>query len=290
VTLSAPVLSDQEFGLFRDFIEEEAGLHLSDNKKSLLAGRLMRRLRQLECASYSAYFEHVVASDVERRTLLDLIVTNETRFFREPHQFSYLENFVYPRWIESGRSEPVRVWSAGCSTGEEPFSIAMSLLHYVPALPVEVLGTDVSGRVLETAVRATWTLKRAESVPPHLRNTYMLRGVGRNAGLVRATPELRSVVRFARLNLHRDELDGLPVFDLIFCRNVLIYFEHQARVRAIRRMMTHLAPGGLLFVGHAETLNRPDFEARSVAPSIYQRRVFRTIQEEASCRTPAISC
>jgi chemotaxis protein methyltransferase CheR len=276
--LAAYSLTDREFTALRNLIYAEAGLSFGPSKKALLVARLSRRLRDLGFSSFSEYVRHVTEGrdHAERLLLLDCVTTHETHFFREPRQFEFLERDVYPAWrqqAEAGRrARHVRVWSAGCSTGEEPFSIAMSLLHHFPAqsgFTVEILATDLSSRVLERARQATWPISRADGIPQRLRKQFMLRGVRSQQGLVRAGRELRAVVRFERLNLN----DAAPAvageFDLIFCRNVLIYFDARSRLAAVTRLIDRLAPRGHLLVGHAESLNGITSRVRGVAPTIY---------------------
>jgi chemotaxis protein methyltransferase CheR len=227
-------LSDREFALLRDWIHAQAGIHLAPAKRALLFARLGRRLRALGLQTFESYFRHVTGASggAERVHLLDAITTHETHFFRAPRQFEFLERQVFPVWRADGgaRGGPasIRVWSAGCATGEEPFSVAMSLLHHFPAgsgFALEVLATDLSTRVLEHARAATWPIARAEEIPLAYRKAFMLRGTGSQQGLMRAAPELRKLVRFQHLNLNDASYPIEGRFDLILCRNVLIYFD-----------------------------------------------------------------
>jgi chemotaxis protein methyltransferase CheR len=275
---AVPALSDHEFLLLRDWIHAQAGIHLAPAKKSLLVARLGRRLRALGLPSFDAYYRLVTsrAGSSERVNLLDCITTNETHFFRGPRQFEYLDRTLFPAWRADARarraSASVRVWSAGCSTGEEPFSLAMLLLdHFPPAsgFALSILATDLSTRVLAQAGRATWPLDRSEEISLPHRKAYMLRGTGSQQGLMRAGPEIRSLVRFERLNLNdpRYAVDG--VFDLILCRNVLIYFDAASRAAVIDRLIDRLAPRGVLLLGHTEGLRDLTGRVRSLVPTIY---------------------
>jgi chemotaxis protein methyltransferase CheR len=270
-------LSEAEFSRFRTLIYERAGIHLTPNKRGMLAGRLARRLRALRIDGYREYLRRVESSDDELTEMLDVVTTNETRFFREQQQFEYLEAVLIPRWIadaaRGARRQAVRVWSAGCSTGEEPFSVAMSLLAGLgDSWNISVFATDLSTRVLETARAAVWPLDKAAQIPAPYRKAFLLRGTGPQAGRVKATPELRSLVTFARLNLHQAEYPGGP-FDLILCRNVLIYFDAASRRAVIDRLVDRLDPGGTLFIGHAETLHGVTARVRSVRPTVYRKEV-----------------
>lgn len=267
-------MGDREFRAFRELVYSEAGIRLSDEKRALLTARLSRRVRTLGMVRFGDYLALVEREPAERMEMLDRVLTNETRFFREPHQFSFLETEVLPRWrTEAGqRARPrrVRVWSAGCSTGQEPYSIAMTLLAHLAGWEVEVVATDLSSRALRQAMTGVWPLEKASEIPEPYRAAYMRRGVRSQAGRMSAGSELRAVLRFQRLNLN-GELPELGLFDLVFCRNVLIYFDSASRARAMRRVLSRLAPHGYLFVGHAESLLGSNLRLRAAAPSVYTR-------------------
>lgn len=271
------LISDRAFERFRDLILDETGILLSPAKKALLTGRLNRRLRELGVESFEAYFARVVADPTERVQMLDRVTTNETHFFREPRHFKFLAEEVFPAWRaearEGRRSRIIRAWSAGCSSGEEPYSLAMTLLEaFSPGSgwEVEVLGTDLSTRVLARAGEAVWPIDKAKEIPAPLLQAFMLQGTGPSAGVMKAGPELRAHVGFRRLNLN-DPSYGLPRFDLVFCRNVLIYFEAAARDRALGRLLSHLDERGYLFVGHAESLANTRHPVRHVSATVYAR-------------------
>jgi chemotaxis protein methyltransferase CheR len=266
-------LSDADFVRFQTLINEEAGIWLAPVKKALVVGRLARRLRELGVPTYAAYYERVVADPGERVRMLDAICTNETHFFREPRHFDFLVDRVFPAWraeADAGRRpRRVRVWSAACSTGEEPYSIAMTLLTAFPSgWELDVLATDLSTKVLERAANALWPLEKAAEIPERHLKEFMLRGYGAQEGLMKAGPEIRSLVRFARVNLVGEWPAG-PPFDLVFCRNVLIYFDRAAKIRVVERLLERLEPSGYLFLGHAESLGGFTARARPVFPTIY---------------------
>ena len=280
--VEAPPLSDREFVLLRDLIHREAGIHLTGAKKALMVARLSRRLRALGLRSFAAYFELVdgPGGAQERVQLLDAISTNETSFFRERKHFELLEREVLPAWRQEAatgrRPRCVRAWSAGCSTGEEPYSLAMVLLQQLPpseGWQIEILATDLSTRVLERARAGVWPIEKAEAIPGDYRRAFMLRGVRDQEGTMKAGPELRAVVRFAQLNLHAESYAVPRGCDLLFCRNVLIYFDQPTRVGITSRLISHLQPGGFLFLGHAETLHATgSTELVTVIPTVYLRR------------------
>jgi chemotaxis protein methyltransferase CheR len=270
-------ISDREFRLFQDLVHAETGIYLSNAKKALLAGRLSRRLRELGLRSFGDYYERVSGVDRDERVrMAEAICTHETRFFREPQQFRFLEEHVYPGWKSQAaagrRSRRISVWSAACSTGEEPYSIAMQLLDQFPAeagWSVDVLATDLSRRVLAQAEAGVWPIERAEQIPLSYLKRFMLKGTRSETGRIMADAPLRALVRCAQLNLNGASYPGCGRFDLIFCRNVLIYFSPQARREVVHRLVSqHLAPGGYLLLGHAETVHDLKGQLQPVGPSI----------------------
>jgi chemotaxis protein methyltransferase CheR len=266
-------IGDREFRLFQELIHKRAGIWLSPAKKTLLVGRLSKRLRELGIESFQRYHEMVLADPKEEVRLLDAITTNETHFFREPRHFELLERQILPAFA-AGRAprRMLRVWSAGCSSGEEPYSIAMLLRRHLGAAAdvcSEVLATDLSTRVLARAQDAVWPLEKSSEIPKDLLTAYALRGTGTQEGRFRMAPEVRALVRFQRFNLHGDDYGALGSFDLIFCRNVLIYFDAASKARVVERLADRLRPGGYLFVGHAESLNGVTTRLRAVIPTVY---------------------
>ena len=208
--------------------------------------------------------------------MIERICTHETAFFREPRHFEWLEQRVLPQWrreADAGRRpRRIRAWSAGCSTGEEPYSLAMAFLEQFPAgsgWEIEIWATDLSTRALEKAQRAIWPLEQEREIPPGCVKQFMLKGTGTQAGKMKAGPEIRSRVRFKSLNLNDEAYAIEGRFDLILCRNVLIYFAQESRLRAIDRLLDHLAPQGLLFLGHSESLFGRTERVRSVIPTVY---------------------
>jgi chemotaxis protein methyltransferase CheR len=226
--------------------------------------------------TFADYFEHARVNPAEAQRLIDRITTNETRFFREPQQFAFLENQVFPVWrarAQAGaRSRTVRVWSAACSTGQEAYSLAMLLAHCLPERDGwrhEVWATDISDRALAVARDATWPAEAASQIPPDFLRAYMLRGIRQQEGFVRASPRLRRLVRVERLNLIAAEWPRREGFDLIFCRNVLIYFPEAVGNHLVDRLLRRLRTDGLLFVGHSEALHEPSERAFAVRAHVY---------------------
>ncbi|HET7434815.1 MAG TPA: protein-glutamate O-methyltransferase CheR, partial [Thermoanaerobaculia bacterium] len=204
-------ITSREFALFQKFIHRRTGIHLPEAKKALVVARLSRRLRALELPDFAAYFERVERDHEEQTVMLDAICTNETRFFREPRQFEFLESSVLPAWRRGGdaglRPKRVRAWSAACSTGEEPYSLAMLLRTHFPAASgwnIEIVASDISTKVLKTAREAVWPIERANDIPAGYRRAYMLRGVRGEEGKMRARPDVRSLIDFRSVNLNED--------------------------------------------------------------------------------------
>jgi chemotaxis protein methyltransferase CheR len=271
-----PDLSDDEFQLFRGLVLRESGIHLGAKNRAMLVSRLWKRLRALELKSFSAYFRKVKADPREMVLMLDCICTNETHFFREPAAFECLRARVFPEWIADAdagkRSRTIRVWSAACSTGEEVYSLAMLLLTQFPPAAgwnVEVLGTDLSTKVLAHASAGIWPVEKTAGVPPEYQRRFFLKGFGPERGKMKVTDELRGVVRFDRLNLTRPPYATNGPFDLIFCRNVLIYFQWETKIKVVDSLGKHLARRGYLFLGHAESLHGVTDKLRFVAPKVF---------------------
>lgn len=267
-------VSDQEFARFQSLIYRETGIYLSPVKRPLLAGRLCKRLRSLRLSGFREYYKLVESDNAEKEQMINCICTNETHFFREKRHFEFLESQVFPRWkalaSEGRRSRCIQVWSAGCSTGEEPYSLAMFLLDHFSLgnWQIEILATDISTRVLARAEAGMWPISKLEELPENYVTRYMLKGTGKYEGMMKAGPELQSRISFQRLNLNADTYPRLR-FDLVFCCNVLIYFDADSKKRVLDRIVGHLTPTGYLMLGHAETLNGITDCLRPVAPTIY---------------------
>ena len=265
------------FQKFQKLIYAETGIWLGNSKNALLCGRLFRRLRALEITSLETYYERVSHPDQyeERTRMIDAITTNETRFFREPRQFEFVVQQVLPRWraqAEHGsRPKRVRIWSAGCSSGEEPYSIAMLLARHLPAeqgWDVHLLATDISNRVLEKARHGIYPITKSAELPADLLHTFMLRGTADRHADMKVKIEIQQMIEFRRLNLNQESNLPEGPFDAIFCRNVLIYFDMASKRRVVANLARNLRANGFLFVGHAENLNSMFPELRSIEPTI----------------------
>jgi chemotaxis protein methyltransferase CheR len=270
-------ISTREFALFQALIQREAGIYLSQAKRDLLVNRLAPRLRELGCQKFEDYYRVADEDDAERVRMLDRICTNETQFFREPRHFEFLEQRIYPEWharADAGkRPRRVRIWSSACSTGEEPYSVAMSLLSsFSPQTwDLHVLATDLSTRALEKATRGVWAVDRSNQIPePHLKS-FMLRGTRSQEGKMKASTDLRAIIEFRRFNLTAESYPYRESFDVIFCRNVLIYFDVAVRRHVLDHLADCLTKEGILFLGHAETACGLTSRLRAIMPTVYQR-------------------
>lgn len=260
-------ITDQEFVLFQQLIYKIAGIALSDAKRILLVGRLSRRLKACGFATFSQYYR-MLASEAhpdELQTMVDLLTTNETYFFREPQHFEFLRQQIIPNHKGSG---PFRVWSAASSSGEEAYSIAMTLAEHGPA-SWEVFASDISTRVIAKARSGLYSLDRIEGIPPNCLKKYCLKGVREQAGRLLVSPEIRQRVNFAQINLTRP-IDGIGEFDVIFLRNVMIYFDMPTKRKVIDNMLPRLKPNGYFIVGHSESLNGITQKLTPARPTIYR--------------------
>ena len=270
-------ISEREFHHFQELVYNEAGIWLSTAKIPLLTGRLAKRLRHHGIKSFQEYYALVLESPEERIQMLDAISTNETHFFREPRHFELLKTTIFPEWIQQAdagrRSRAIRVLSAGCSTGQEPYSLAMILLAHFPAptgWQIEITATDLSTRVLEIARRGVWPTEKTADIPVEYLKGFMLKGIGEQTGKVKAGPEIRSLIQFSRVNLNEASYPFSGKFDLVFCRNVLIYFDLRSRGQVVRRLASYLAPRGYFFVGHAESLHQMGDVLSNYVPTVYR--------------------
>jgi chemotaxis protein methyltransferase CheR len=269
-----PGIRADEFALFQALIQRETGIALGPHKMPLLISRLLPRLRALGLRTFAEYYQKVKREEggLELQRMIDCICTNETRFFREPAQFELLRRVLIPAFREA-RPRRIRVWSAACSTGEEPYSVAMTLLLGLPrsGFPIEIVATDLSTRALERAQRAIWPIERAAEIPSEHLNAFMLRGKGPQRGNMKAGPEIRALVSFHRHNLIAAARPALGLFDLILCRNVLIYFDAPTRALVVSRLLESMNPRGFLFLGHAEGLSFMSPQVETVMPAVYRR-------------------
>lgn len=264
-----PALNDDEFRQFSELIYSIAGISMSPAKKPLISGRLVKRLRQHGLTRYEDYFRLITSPQgkEELQEAVDALTTNETHFFREPKHFDYLRRQVIPA-RQPGRS--LRIWSAACSSGEEPYSIAMLLDEILGKDPWEVVASDISTRVLARARSGLFPLDRMPEIPKAYLQRYCLRGIGEYDGTLLIESFLRQRVRFIAHNLMQAP-PQLEPFDVIFLRNVMIYFDLETKRQVVSRLLPLLRPGGHFLIGHSESLNGVTDGLQSVAPAIYRR-------------------
>jgi chemotaxis protein methyltransferase CheR len=281
VLAASPVMSDADFRRLSIFIEGELGIRMPDTKRVMLESRLQKRLRRFGFDSYKAYVDFVFSDEgreSELINMIDAVTTNKTDFFREAEHFDYLVGKILPAAEAAdgaGVARPFNLWSAGCSTGEEPYTIAMVLeeRHAIdPRFSYRIFASDLSSQVLDKAREAIYEESKVEVVPMSFKKKYMLRSKGKDKALVRMKPEIRSMVRFARINFMDDQYPVSETFDVVFCRNVIIYFERAIQESILGKLCAHIRPGGWLILGHSETLTGMNLPLRSVAPTVYERR------------------
>lgn len=278
VDLTGLRISEKDFSRFSQLIYDVCGIKMPPHKQSMLEARLRKRLRFLGLASYEDYREYLFSHDgmVEELTnMIDVVTTNKTDFFREPRHFDFLIETALPSLIPAtgaGIDRPLRLWSAGCSTGEEPYTLAMFLEEFQwmnKHLLYQIMGTDISTQVLEKAVLGIYHRDKIEPVPEVFRKKYLLKSRDKDAPQVRIVPEIRSKIKFQRLNFMDEKFNIADRQDIIFCRNVIIYFDRQTQERFLTRLCDCLLTGGYLFMGHSETLSGMPLPLKQLAPAVY---------------------
>ncbi len=262
-------LSDDDFRYFQSLIADASGMRLAISKKNLVISRLSRRLRELGVSDFQGYIRLISDKNslVERQTAVDLLTTNETYFFREQAHFDFLKKNL-PEL--AANSAVLRVWSAACSSGQEAFSTAMILHDYLGDSSWEITGSDVSLQIINQANRATYPLAESQKIPMDFLKRYCLRGVGTNEGKLLMARELRDRVSFRHESIITAPVKK-PAYDIVFLRNVLIYFDAEKKRELVAAVLKSLRKGGLIMVGHSESLNGVSDEVTMIAPSIYRK-------------------
>ena len=275
-TLGSPTLTDRQFEKISSLVYEICGINLHVGKKQLAHSRLSKRLRTLEMSTFDEYLEYLADNSQEVVDMLDAISTNLTSFFREPQHFEYLSRVTIARLIaERGRDghRRLRIWSAGCSSGEEPYTIAIVIKHEIQDIArwdAAILATDINTRMLETAGRGEYDEPRLKSVPGNMRQSYFDCIAPRKPRRYRMKQDVKNLVAFARLNL----LEKWPMrgrFDVIFCRNTMIYFDKPTQGKLVNRFYEKLNEGGTLFIGHSESLTGIKHSFKYVEPTVYEK-------------------
>ena len=268
-------LSNAEFLRLKDLIYGHCGIKITGTKRTMLEARLRKRLRSLGLESFTLYCDYLFSPEgmeEELTQMIDQVTTNKTDFFREPAHFDYLARKALPDL--ASRKKTIMLWSAGCSTGEEPYTLAMVVNEFTGdhrGCDFLILATDISTRVLEKARLAIYDEDAIAPVPPELKKKYLLRSKDGMRRRYRVIPELREHVNFRQLNLMDGDFGFRERIDIIFCRNVIIYFDKPTQERLLERFCRHLSPDGYLFMGHSETLFGMDLPLAQVAPTVYRR-------------------
>lgn len=262
-------ISDAEFKQFKTWIYQAAGINLSDHKKSLVMGRLAPRMRHYKLSKYGDYFSLLTGpkQSVELQIAVDLLTTNETYFFREPKHFEYLRDQILS---QHKTGQPMRIWSAASSTGEEPYTIAMTLAESLGNGAWEIIASDISSRVLDRARTGHYSMERARHIPLPLLHKYCLKGVDDQDGTFMINAELKRRVKFQYINLN-NPLPQIGEFNVIIIRNVMIYFDQDTKRKVIERIIPFLRRGGYLIIGHSESLNGITDKLETIKPSIYRK-------------------
>lgn len=263
-------ITDQEFAQFQKLIYKIAGISLSDAKKVLLVGRLGKRLKHYNFETFTQYYRLLAApgNDAELQVMVDLLTTNETYFFREPAHFEFLRDVV----LKEPRPGTFRIWSGASSTGEEGYSMAMTLAEHRKSGDWEVFGSDISMTVLGKARAGLYSLERTEGIPTAYMQKYCLKGVRSQEGKFLIAPAIREKVHFAQVNLTQP-IHGVGEFDVIFLRNVMIYFDPETKRKVVENMLPALKPNGYFIVGHSESLTGITDKLRAVRPTIYKQAI-----------------
>jgi len=273
--LAPPELSDRDLSSIARLVYETSGINLHEGKRALIAARLQKCLRRGGFQSFRQYIRHVRSDETgsELTAMLDALATNHTSFFREPRHFGFLVDTVLPPLV--AKDATIRGWSAGCASGEEPYTMAMLIVDAMgieQSRRVRLLATDLSTKALGLAAAGIYKSARLRDVPLPLSRKYFAPGIGTQRGLARVVPAVRELVEFRWMNLVQPSLP-IPPQDFIFCRNVMIYFDRAVQQRVISALEQRLAPGGYLFVSHSESLSGIEHRLRWVAPSIYRREL-----------------
>jgi len=267
-------MDEKSFNNFRKLIFETSGISLSEQKVALVASRISKRMRGLSITSYDTYYQLVVEDKAgnELRELLNAISTNVTHFFRESRHFDFMGQLVR-QWGEEGKTR-LRIWCAACSTGEEPYTIAMTSLEAMPRpMDLKIMASDISTKVLHIAKFGVYKNSDVANISKPLLKKYFRKGVGKAAELVRVNPEIRNLVSYSQINLSTPPYPIEGGLDMIFCRNVMIYFDSDLRQKLVKNFENLLRPGGVLFVGMAESLSGVSKSMKTLEPSVYQKIV-----------------
>lgn len=268
-------LNDADFSKLSNFIYVNYGIKLPLAKKIMLQSRLASRLKINGMKSYAEYTKYVLsgnASDNEIVNMIDLVSTNKTDFYRESAHFDFMKEVVLPNYLAKDTHQPLKVWSSASSSGEEAYTIAIVISEFIEnnrKIEFEILGTDISSRILEKAKMGIYPMDRVDVIPLSQKKKYLLRSKDQENPMVRIIPQLRAKTRFQRLNLMDPAYNVPKDFDIIFCRNVLIYFDRETQEKVINKLCMHLKPGGYFFLGHSESISGIDVPLKQLKPTMF---------------------
>ncbi len=268
-------LNDADFTKLSNFIYVNYGIKLPISKKIMLQSRLASRLKINGIKSYADYTKYVLsgeASEIEIVNMIDLVSTNKTDFYRESAHFDFMKEVVLPDFLVADSRQPLKIWSSASSSGEEAYTIAMVISEFIEnnrKIDFEILGTDISARILEKAKLGIYPLDRVDVIPLSQKKKYLLRSKDQENPMVRIVPSLRAKARFQRLNLMDTSYNVPKDFDIIFCRNVLIYFDRETQEKVINKLCMHLKPGGYFFLGHSESISGIDVPLKPLKPTMF---------------------
>jgi chemotaxis protein methyltransferase CheR len=270
-------LEDKDCARLSNYIMNNFGIKLPPNKKTLLQCRLQKRLRALQKESFSDYVDYVFSAKGQQEevsNMIDAVSTNKTDFFREPVHFNFLLNPGIKTYLEKSGKSSLAIWSAGCSSGEEPYTIAMVLKELTSEYNFDfnILATDIANSVLEHAVNGIYTEDKTKGIPVDFKKKYMLKGINSNQNKVRIIQELRNKIGFRKYNLLSDNYSVLGYFDMIFCRNVLIYFEREVQYQILRQFCKSLNKRGYLFLGHSESISGFSLPLEQIKPTLFIKK------------------
>jgi len=268
-------LNDSDFTKLSNFIYVNYGIKLPIFKKIMLQSRLASRLKINGMKSYSEYTKYVLSGDANESeivNMIDLVSTNKTDFYREAAHFDFMKEVVLPNFIVGDSPQPFKIWSSASSSGEEAYTIAMVISEFIEnnrKIDFEILGTDISARILEKAKLGIYPIDRVDVIPISQKKKYLLRSKDQENPMVRIVPNLRAKARFQRLNLMDSSYNVPKDFDIIFCRNVLIYFDRETQEKVINKLCMHLKPGGYFFLGHSESISGIDVPLKPLKPTMF---------------------
>ncbi|MGB3727374.1 MAG: CheR family methyltransferase [Glaciecola sp.] len=257
-----------DFEAVRKRLKSIAGINLADSKDSMVYSRLSRRIRALNMSSFSQYLQYVDTTESEHQEFVNALTTNLTSFFREQHHFEELKQYV------AAQNRPITIWCAASSTGEEPYSIAISVVEALGkfAVPVKIIASDIDSNVLQTASQGVYKVEQLDSMQQSMKKRFFHRGTGSKSGFAKVVPELRKLIEFKRINLMDTNWDLPKNIDIVFCRNVMIYFDKSTQLEILSKIVAHMQPHGLYFAGHSENFGHVNSILKPLGKTIYSTK------------------